>query len=169
MRFVLTLILVFLMAGHALAQQPPVDQYMAVGKTFTITALDTLHSSFSKASGVAAAKWAGPRSVLIPRYLMGDPSYSSGDWASVKAMPSGWFLYAKSPFRFKALFPAGDSTGVATVQIDTVITTAPHGVAGRQLFQCFYHLKAPISQLRVVPTTSDTVRAVPLYIPVASF
>jgi len=157
---------VCLIALGSMAQQPPTE-YDAIGSIYSFAALDTVHSSFTKASGVAAAKWFGPRIIQVPKLFdIADPSSRNGDWATIKAMPSGWFLYANEPFTLKALYVNGDSTGIAAVSVDTMSVTAIQAASStgfRDAFPCRYHLKAAVTQLRVNTASGDTVLGVPLY------
>jgi len=152
------LAVICLLAFMATAQQPPVEQYSTMGNVYTATALDTIHSTFARSDSVAVAKWYGPRSVLFAK--------SNGDWSSRLSMPIGYYIYANEPFTFKALYVGGDSTGIVQVLVDTMSVTAGVGGAGsgfKWLFPCTFHLKSPISQLRVTPAGSDSVMIVPLY------
>lgn len=150
------LALACLIAFVAVAQQPPVGQYRAIGSSYTATALDTVHSTFSKAAGVASAKWFGPETVYAAK--------QNGDWATSESMPTGYFLYSKKPFNFKATFPNGGTTGAAEVYVDTMSVTAgvgPTGLGFKWKFPCVYHLKTPITIMWATPV--DTVMIVPLY------
>lgn len=165
-RFVaLTLMLVaVLVAGVALAQQPDdlnfLDSALTRGKTYQMSgaaAVDTIHSTQTKASTVAATKWRGP----IPIYT----ASGTGAWkVSGYSMPNAWYMYARKPFYFKALFPNGDSTGVYSTNVDTTsTTTATQAVLSGfdDVYPCRYLLMAPVSQLRIDSTASDTLYVVP--------
>jgi len=152
------LALVCILALAAVAQQPPVEQYTTMGNVYTAVALDTLHSSITKSASVATAKWYGKRAISYIGY--------NGEPAQRSSLPIGYYMYANEPFTFKALYSAGDSTGVATVAVDTMTVTAGVGGGGsgfKWIYPCTFHLKAPISQLRIAPAGSDSVMVVPLY------
>jgi len=165
-RFIaLTLMLVALLAaGVALGQQPADQNFLGNvvtrGKTYQFSgaaAIDTIHSTVTKASTVAATKWRGP----IPIYK----ALGTGAWkANTLSMPNAWYLYARKPFYFKGIFPNGDSTGVYSTFVDTTsIATSTQAVLTgfEDIFPCKYLLTAPISQLRLDSTASDTLYAVP--------
>jgi hypothetical protein len=75
-------------------------------------------------------------------------------------MPNRYFLYARKPFYFKAIFPNGDSTGVYSTNVDTTIIN-PKFLA-QVVYPCTYTLNQPIAQLRLDSTASDTLYVVPL-------
>ena len=83
--FALILVLVALMAVGASAQQPPVIDTIANGKTYIVTAArDTIHSTATRAAGVAAVKWRGPITYYTAR--------SSGVWSSRVSLPTQWHI-----------------------------------------------------------------------------
>jgi hypothetical protein len=153
--FAFILVLVALMAVGASAQQPPITDAVANGKTYIVTAaLDTLHSTTTKASGVATAKWRGPITYYYPR--------STGVWSSKVSMPIRWHMYARKPFQFKAIYQSGDSSGTVHTLVDTTaVSRAGTLVAWSDVFPVQYTLNAQISQLRIVPASSDSVYVVP--------
>ena len=152
-RFAILLVaLLLLVAATAPAQQPP-EGYIH-GKTFLVTtALDTLHSTLTKASGVAAAKWQGPKVIPIS-------TKSNGDFVTVKALPVGWFVYARKPFQWRGLDLAGSLTNSVYTLADTMTTTTNYF---RNIFPCTALIMQPLQQLRVKPASSDTVCAVPIF------
>jgi len=156
MRFlILALALVAVLAFAANAQQPPTVDAVANGKIYAVTAaLDTLHSTTTKAAGVAAVKWRGPITYYYPR--------SAGVWGSKISMPTRWHIYARKPFQFKAIYQSGDSSGLYHVLVDTLSAgRAGTLVAWSDVFPVGYTLNAQIAQLRIKPATSDTVYVVP--------
>jgi hypothetical protein len=155
-RFVaLILVLVAVLAVVAIAQQPPTYDAVANGKTYqAVAARDTVWSTTTKGAGVAATKWRGPITYYYPR--------SAGVWGSKISMPTRWYMYARKPFNFKAIYQSGDSSGIYHTLVDTLSAgRAGTLVAWSDVFPVAYTLNAQISQLRVVPATSDTVYVVP--------
>jgi hypothetical protein len=156
MRFLaLILVLVAVLAICAIAQQPPVADAVANGKTYQAVAeRDTVWSTTTKGAGVAATKWRGPITYYYPR--------SAGVWGSKISMPTRWYMYARKPFYFKAIYQSGDSSGIYHTLVDTLAAgRAGTLVAWSNVFPVEYTLNAQISQLRLYPTTSDTVYVVP--------
>ena len=151
---ILALVAVFAV-GASLAQQPPTTDAIANGKCYIVTAaLDTLHSTTTKAAGVAAVKWRGPITYYYPR--------SAGVWGSKVSMPTRWFIYARKPFQFKALYQSGDSSGTIHTLVDTLSAgRAGTLVAWSDIFPVQYTLTAQIKQLRIKPASSDSVYVVP--------
>ena len=148
--FALVLMLVALVALPALAQLPtatdPLAGVIVQGKIFqTVATIDTLHSTTTKASSVAATKWRGP----LPT--------DNG-----KKLPNAWYVYARKPFYFKGIFPSGDSTGVYSTNIDT--TTINPKYLAQAVYPVWTVIKSPLKQLRLDPTAADTVYVVPLVI-----
>jgi hypothetical protein len=156
--FVLFLLLA-LVAVPVFAQLPPnVDPLAGVvmeGKMFqTVAAIDTLHSTLTKAAGVAAVKWRGP----IPIYK----AKGSGDMvAGSLSLPNAWYVYARKPFTFKGLLPNGDSTGVYSTAVDTMIVNI-HNAYTLHTYPVWTIIKSPLRQLRLDPAASDTVYVRPL-------
>jgi hypothetical protein len=154
MRFLVALILalVAVLAIAAVAQQPPTYDAVANGKTYQVVAArDTVWSTTTKGALVSALKWRGPITYYYPR--------SAGVWGSKISMPTRWHLYARKPFNFKAIYQSGDSSGIYHTNVDTV-STERRGMM-MEIFPVAYTLNAQISQLRIVPATSDTVYVVP--------
>jgi hypothetical protein len=149
------LALVAVVAVCAFAQQPPTYDAVANGKTYqAVAARDTVWSTTTKAAGVAATKWRGPITYYYPR--------SAGVWGSKISMPTRWHMYARKPFRFKAIYQSGDSSGIYHTLVDTLAASrAGTLVAWSDVFPVEYVLNAQISQLRIVPANSDTVYVVP--------
>jgi hypothetical protein len=159
MRFLaFILVLVAVVAVCAFAQQPPTYDTVANGKTYqAVAACDTVWSTTTKGAGVAATKWRGPITYYYPR--------SAGVWGSKISMPTRWHMYARKPFRFKAIYQSGDSSGIYHTFADSTqgawYTAGEHGNNFIEIFPVVYTLNAQISQLRIVPATSDTVYVVP--------
>jgi hypothetical protein len=153
------ILLLVVLALPAVAQLPPnVDPLAGIatqGKVFqTAAGIDTLHSTLTKAAGVAATKWRGP----IPVYK----ARNTGDLVlSQYSLPNAWYVYARKPFAYKGLMINGDSTGVYSTAVDTMIANT-HNAYSLHTYPVWAIIKAPLRQLRLDPAASDTVYVLPL-------
>jgi hypothetical protein len=157
--FAVFLILVFAVAiaGAAIAQDEPLAMVRGEGKGFQSAVLDTLHSSLVQKTGVggvSAAKWRGPMTIYKPK--------DNGDFSTSRAMPNRWEVVARKPFWLKVIYANGDSSGLKHTLIDTTAAArAGTLVAWTDVFACRTIISGPVSQIRTVPTSGDTVYIYP--------
>lgn len=151
--FALVLLLVALVALPAFAQNPDLPNIVAQGKKYqSVAAIDTIHSTLAKASSVAATKWRGP----IPLYEARNTGAMS---VSKYSLPNAWFVYARKPFYYKAIFANGDSSGTVSTYVDTIPRVS---WAAREIFPCWTVVYGPATQFRFDTTAADTGYVVPL-------
>lgn len=143
------------MATVAAAQEvPPNAMVRAEGKMYQSAVADTIHSTLTKASSVAASKWRGPLTVYSPK--------DNGDFQTRKSLPNAFVLAARKPFRFKAIYANGDSSGTVHTLVDTLATArAGTLVAWSDIFACRTVIHSPCTQVRTVPASGDTVYVLP--------
>jgi hypothetical protein len=143
--------LIAVASGVVFAQDgDPAGFVRAEGKGFQSAVLDTLHSSLTKAAGVAATKWRGPLTVYKPK--------DNGDFSTSRSMPNLFEVSARKPFYLKVIYANGDSSGTVHALIDTTAAArAGTLVAWTDVFACRTTIHGPVSQIRTVPTSGDTV------------
>ena len=129
---------------------PNVPAGYRIGKTFQVVARDTLWFTKSDpAGGGAGVNWYGPQVMKVY-----DPKLR--DYVNVSKRAEGVMLGATKPFRLRAYWAGGMSTGTTQVPVDTI-----PGVSGagwfRTAYPCVFTGLGMLDSLRLTPGASDTV------------
>ena len=132
---------------------PPTGYRM--GKSFQITALDTLWFTRTRPTGSAAATYFGPQTVPVFAAAGAVPRYET-------RLVEGVMLGATKPFRMRLYWAGGMASGTTQVPVDTLSTARGTG-AFSVAYPCCFVGVGQLDSLRLTPGASDTVWGVTLY------